>query len=123
MLNETLMDFAGLDYDAANRVLELQPTLPQSWPKVGMSRQFPCGSVSYKLARSPANGTYVLILDADLKYDVTVKVDVTCHGLNVLNFGKALIHGQPPAFDRATGRLTWTMTLEAGITHAEWDWG
>ena len=43
MLVETMLDLAGLDYDAPDRRLTLQPALPASWPHIGLSQTFACG--------------------------------------------------------------------------------
>jgi GH15 family glucan-1,4-alpha-glucosidase len=122
MLIETLIDFAGLDYDASTRALELLPILPPSWPKVGMSGHFPCGAVRYQLSRSLANGAHLLRFDAELNQPVTLQIDITCPGLTTLSHWKARPPGPEPSFDRASGRLRWSLELNAGTTEAEWSW-
>jgi hypothetical protein len=123
MLIETLLDFAGLDYDASTRVIELLPILPPSWPKVGMSGNFDCGAARYELSRSVANGSHVLRFGAELKQAVTLRIDITCPGLTTLGQWNTRPQGPEPDFDRATGRLRWSLELNAGTTEAEWSWG
>ena len=51
MLIETILDLAGLDYDAVDRRLRLRPVLPGSWPQTGLKQTFRCGTVTYLLQR------------------------------------------------------------------------
>ena len=56
MLIEAMLDLAGLDYDAPDRRLDLDPTLPGAWPHIGLTHKYPCGEASYRLER-PIGGT------------------------------------------------------------------
>ncbi len=51
MIIDTLLDFAGLEYEALDRRVLLKPVLPSSWPQTGQSRIFACGEVAYRLER------------------------------------------------------------------------
>ena len=64
MLIEAMLDLAGLDYDAPDRRLTLQPALPASWPHIGLSQTFACGLVAYRLERSVGGAAHRLSLRA-----------------------------------------------------------
>ena len=58
MLIDTMLDLAGLDYDAVARRLSLQPVLPGPWPQTGIKQTFPCGeSRTCSSGRSAAGST------------------------------------------------------------------
>ena len=73
MLIETMLDLAGLDYDALERRLTLSPALPSAWPHIGLSQTFACGEVSYRLDRPIGGTVYQLGLKARLDYPVTLR--------------------------------------------------
>jgi glucoamylase len=123
MLTETLLDLAGLDYDAVRRRLYLAPALPPPWPHIGLSQQFHCGEVGYRFDRPVGGSWHRLTLFARLEYPVTLQVDLTCPALTDLDPWRAHPEVPPPSFDRATGRLAWTVELPAGETAWEWTWG
>ena len=123
MLTETLLDLAGLDYDAARRRLYFEPALPQPWPHIGLSQPFRCGEVGYRLDRPVGGSWHRLILTARLRHPVSLQVDLTCPSLADLGPWQAHPAAPPPTFDRATGRLAWTVELPAGESTWEWSWG
>jgi glucoamylase len=123
MFIEALLDLAGLEYDAPDRRLSLGPVLPPSWPHVGLSQPLPCGPVDYRLERPPGGTAHRLTLHARLDHPVTLQVALTCPGLGDLGPWHARPAGPPPAYDRATGRLSWSLELPAGETDGQWNWG
>jgi hypothetical protein len=122
-LIEALLDLAGLDFDAAVRVLTLDPVLPPSWPHIGLSRPLPCGKVAYRLERPIGRSAYRLSLEVELREPVTLCVGVTCPGLTGLGAWSAPPGTPEPRLDRNADRLTWTVTLPAGPSSQEWSWG
>jgi glucoamylase len=123
MLIETLLDIAGLDYDAAARQLILEPVLPPLWPQVGLSQPFTCGDVSYRLARGETASSQVLSVRTRLDHPVTLKIGLTCPSLLELGFWRAQPQCPPPAFDRAGRRMEWCIELAEGHSECEWSWG
>ena len=123
MLMETMLDLAGLDYDAAAERLILAPALPPAWPQIGLSSGFRCGSVSYRLERPVGGVAHRLIVEANLHRPTVMAIDLSCPGLPDLGPWQASPVAPPPAFDRATRRLTWTTELPAGPSRREWTWG
>ena len=81
MLIDTVLDLAGLDYDAVEHRLILRPVLPGPWPQTGIKQSFPCGDVSYRLERPIGGKVYHLNLKAQLKHPVTLEVELTCPDL------------------------------------------
>lgn len=122
MLIETMLDLAGLDYDAESRSLLLEPALPPDWPQVGLEQPFACGHVSYQLSRSGASA-YRLILDARLKSRATLQVDLTCPGLDAIGPWRSQPDSPMPRFDRQQRRLLWSQELPVGESHWVWSWG
>ncbi len=51
MLIDTMLDLAGLDYDAVDHRLSLRPTLLGQWPQTGIKQSFACGDVWSRLER------------------------------------------------------------------------
>ena len=123
MLIETMLDLAGLDFDAAAETLILSPAMPPAWPQMGLSQQFRCGAVSYRLERPVGGVAHRLIVEADLRRATKLAVDLSCPGLPDLGPWSARPAAPPPTFDRVTRRLTWTTELEAGVSRHEWTWG
>ena len=122
---ETLMDLAGLDYEAAARILVLDPILPPSWPHVGLSAHFACGLVSYRLEGPRAGQSYRLQIHADLDAATALEIGLTCPGLRTLGEwrGSPETETPPPRFEPAGGRIGLTFTLPAGPSSWEWTWG
>jgi hypothetical protein len=123
MLIETMLDLAGLDYDAVDRRITLSPTLPVSWANTGSSSRFPCGNVSYRLDRPIGGAVHQLTVNAQLHEPVALDVSMTCPGLVELGPWKSNPPSPPPAFDPATGRLNWTVALPRGDGRWSFTWG
>ncbi len=124
MLIETMLDLAGLDYDAPDRRLRLDPALPGAWPHIGLTARFPCGEVAYRLERPIGGTVHRLTLQARLDHPVTLDLAVTCPGLVALGPWRA--HPEeapPPRHSHLTGRLEWAVELPAGESSRAWTWG
>jgi hypothetical protein len=123
MLVETLLDFAGLDYDALDRRLTLQPALPSAWPHVGLGQVFACGDVSYRLERPIGGTVHHLGLKAKLDHPVTLAATLTCPGLTELGPWQADPAMSAPSFEPRIGRLCWSVELPEGESSWSWTWG
>ena len=123
MLIETMLDFAGLDYDAIDRRLVLDPVLPSSWPHTGLSQTLPCGEVSYRLERPIGGTVHQLSLRVRLNHPIALQAAVTCPGLAELGPWKSAPALPPPSFDTRASRLTWSAALPAGESTWSWTWG
>ena len=73
MLIDTILDLAGLDYDAVDRRLSLRPVLPGPWPQTGIKQAFPCGTVSYLLQRPIGGKVHHLELKTQLEHPVDAR--------------------------------------------------
>ncbi len=120
MLIETILDLAGLDYDAVDRRLRLRPVLPGSWPQTGIKQAFACGSVAYLLQRPIGGRVHHLELKMHLDHPVELDVALTCPDLKELGPWQVSSPMPDPSFDPRTGQIAWSMTLPAG--HGEWSW-
>ena len=123
MLIEAMLDLAGLDYDAPDRLLKLDPVLPGAWPHVGLTHKYPCGDVAYRLDRPIGGSVHRLTFQARLDYPVSLNIGVTCPGLVTLGPWHAHPEGQPPRHNYATGRVDWSVELPAGESSWAWAWG
>jgi glucoamylase len=124
MIIETILDFSGLDYQALDRRVTLDPALPSAWPQTGQTQVFACGEVSYRLERPIGGTVHQLSLKAKLEHTVTLQVGITCPGLDELGPWQSSVPSLPqPQFDARTGRLTWSNELRAGETLRSWTWG
>jgi hypothetical protein len=123
LLIETTLDIGGLEYDAIDRRLTLDPALPSAWPHVGLSQIFACGEVSYRLDRPIGGTVHQLNLKAKLDHPITLHAHTTCPGLTALGEWQSDPVIPPPRFDRATGRLSWTVELPVGESNMSWTWG
>ena len=123
MLIETMLDLAGLDYDAPDRRITLDPALPGAWPHVGMTQKFPCGEVTYRLERPIGGSVHRLSFQARLDHPATLAIGVTCPGLVRLGPWQSRPETPPPAHHPASGRLEWSVELPAGKSAWEWTWG
>ncbi len=123
MLIETMLDLAGLDYDAPDRTLRLDPALPGAWPHVGLTHRLPCGEVTYRLERPIGATVHRLALAARLDHPVTLRAGVTCPGLAALGPWHAQPELPPPRHHPLTGRLEWAVELPAGESAWSWTWG
>jgi glucoamylase len=118
-----MLDLAGLDYDAPDRALLLDPALPGAWPHIGLTRRFPCGEVSYRLERPIGGTVHRLTFQARLDHPATLEVGVTCPGLVALGPWHAHPEMPPPTHDHLTGRLAWKIELPEGDSSHVWTWG
>jgi glucoamylase len=123
MLIEAMLDLAGLDYDAPDRRLDLDPTLPAAWPHIGLAQQFPCGHAAYRLERPIGSTVHRLTLQARLDHPVTLRVGVTCPGLVALGPWQAQPEIPPPRHSHLNGRIEWSVELPAGESSWAWTWG
>jgi hypothetical protein len=123
MLIEAMLDLAGLDYDAPDRRINLDPALPGAWPHIGLSQKFPCGEADYRLERPIGGTVYRLTFQARLDHPVTLRIGVTCPALIHLGSWQAAPEMPPPRHDPATGRLEWSVELPAGESSWAWRWG
>jgi hypothetical protein len=123
MLIDTMLDLGGLEYDAVDRRLTLQPVLPGPWPQTGITRKFPCGTVTYRLERPLGGNVHRLRVESDLTIPVMLQIQVTCPGLADLGPWHATPSTPAPTFDPQTGRLAWSVRLPFGSSERTWTWG
>ncbi len=125
LLIETLLDLAGLGYDAPEARIALAPALPPAWPQVGLDRSLACGEVSYRLSRRPGSQSYRLGFEARLDRPVRLLLNLTCPGLADLGpwSGPDGDAAGSPRFDRRSRRLSWAVDLPAGPSKLAWAWG
>jgi hypothetical protein len=123
MLINAMLDVGGLDYDAVDRRIILQPILPSPWPQTGMARSLPCGKVSHRLERPLGGKVHRLRVEAVLDIPVTLQVQITCPGLSVLGPWHASPATPEPSFEPTTGRLSWSVRLPFGSSDWTWTWG
>jgi hypothetical protein len=123
MLVETMIDLGGLDYDAVDRRLTLDPALPSAWSHIGLGQTFACGDASYRLDRPIGGTVHQLSLRTRLANPVTLRAAVTCPGLPALGEWQSDPTCPAPDYDRAASRLTWTVELPAGESSRSWTWG
>ncbi len=123
MLVETMLDLAGLDYDAPAQRLSLRPVLPGPWPQTGMKQSFPCGRVSYLLQRPIGGRVHHLELKAKLNHPVDLHVNLTCPDLKELGPWQSSGPMAEPVFDERTGRIRWSVSLPSGPVDWSWTWG
>ena len=122
-LAETMLDFAGLDYNAVDQRLSIDPALPSAWPHTGLSQTLSCGAVSYRLERPIGGTVHRLSLKANLHEAVTLQVGITCPGLSDLGPWQAPPGLPAPDFQPRRGRLAWTVPLPIGESNWSWTWG
>ena len=123
MLINTMLDLGGLEYDAVDRRLTLQPILPGPWPQTGISRSFPCGKITFRLERPIGGNVHRLRVESELNVPVVLQVKMTCPGLAELGHWHAAPTTPEPSFDPATGRLCWSIRLPFGSSDWSWTWG
>jgi hypothetical protein len=123
MLIEAMLELTGLDYDAPDGRLTLDPTLPGAWPHIGLSQEFPCGEVAYRLERPIGGTVHRMTFQARLDRPVTLRVGVTCPGLVQIGHWQSDPEIAPPRHDPSTGRLEWSVELPAGESSQAWKWG
>ena len=123
MLIDTMLDLAGLDYDAVDHRLSLRPALPGAWTQTGIKQSFACGDVWYRLERPIGGKVYHLHLKTHLKRPVTLDVDLTCPDLTELGPWHASPRTPEPVLDPRTGQLRFSLTLPADASEWNWTWG
>jgi hypothetical protein len=123
MLIDTMLDVAGLDYDAVDRRLTLTPVLPGPWPQTGITQPLPCGDVSFLFQRPIGGQVHHLHLETRLQHPVTLQVALTCPDLKELGPWQSSAGLPEPVFEPRTGQLAWTMTLPEGQGQWDWTWG
>jgi hypothetical protein len=123
MLIDTVLDFAGVDYDAVDRVLYLRPVMPATWPQMGLKRSFACGEVSYQFQRPIGGQVHHLQLQARLKHPVSLVVELTCPDLKYMGPWRTSTATAPPPFESRTGKLGWTLILPPDQREWSWTWG
>ncbi|WZO99220.1 glycosyl hydrolase [Isosphaeraceae bacterium EP7] len=123
MILETILDLAGLDYDAIDGVISLKPVLPPSWPQVGMSQVLPCGPISYRFDRPIGGTVHQLTFTSDLTTPARLDIHLTCIGLTSLGPWQSDPEGAEPILDRSNGGLAWTVDLPVGPFEGRWAWG
>ena len=123
ILIDTILDLAGVDYDAVEHRLVLRPILPGSWPQTGMKQSFPCGDVAFRLERPIGGKVYHLNVKAQLKHPVTLAVELTCPDLIELGPWQASPQTPEPTLDSRTGQLRWNVTLPSSASEWNWTWG
>lgn len=125
LLIDTMLDLAGLEYDAVDRRLDLRAVLPGPWPQTGIKQVFLCGEVSYLLQRPIGGRVHHLQLETRLEHPVDLVVDLTCADLKELGpWQTSTPMPEPePSFDPRTGRVAWSLTLPAGSSCWSWTWG
>jgi glucoamylase len=123
MIIDTLLDVAGLDYDAVDRRLTLRPALPGRWAQTGIKQSFNCGTVSYRLERPIGGKVHHLNLKAELKDTVALVVELTCPDLMELGPWQSSPPTPEPTFDARTGKVSWSVNLPADRSEWNWTWG
>jgi glucoamylase len=97
--------------------------LPGSWPSIGLGETLPCGKVVYRLDRPVGGSVHRLSVQAKLLHPIRLEIDLSCPGLTDLGPWSALPACSPPTHDRNTGRLRWSVEIEAGNSEWQWTWG
>ncbi|WP_246196470.1 glycoside hydrolase family 15 protein [Aquisphaera giovannonii] len=123
MLINAMLDLAGLDYDAVDRLLTYRPILPSTWPQTGITQTFACGKVTCRLERPIGTKVHRLTVDAELEVPVKLLVQVTCPGLSEIGRWEAAPAAEEPSFDRPTSRLSWSVRLPFGASERVYTWG
>jgi GH15 family glucan-1,4-alpha-glucosidase len=123
VLIETMLDLGGLEYDAVDRRLTLQPVLPGPWAQTGITRSFPCGRITYRLERPIGGKVHRLRLESALEIPVMLQVQAACPGLTELGPWHASPSSPEPVFDASTGRVSWSVRLPFGESEWSWTWG
>jgi glucoamylase len=122
-LIDTMLDLAGLDYDAVDFRLSLRPALFGQWTQTGIKQSLLCGEVWYLLVRPLGTRLYRLHLKTNLKHPVTLEVNLTCPGLSELGPWQASSSCPDPSFDPHKGQIRFSVKLPAEPAEWIWTWG
>lgn len=122
-LVETILDLAGLEYDALERKIILRPALPPRWPILGLSQRFACGEVSFRMRRSQGGRSYQLTVETRLSHPVELVAEITCPGMTYLEPWQGPEGHPRPRLEVPPGRLSWTTKLPKGDQSLAWSWG
>jgi glucoamylase len=122
-LIDTMLDLAGLDYDAVDARLSLRPALIGQWTQTGIKQTFACGEVWYLLERPIGSRLYRLHLKTNLKRPAALDVELTCPGLSELGPWESSAPCPQPSFDPKNGQLRFSIALPAGAAEWIWTWG
>jgi hypothetical protein len=122
-LIDTMLDLAGLDYDAVDLRLSLRPALIGQWTQTGIKQSLRCGDVWYLLERPIGTRLYRLHLKTNLKHPTVLDVNLTCPGLSEPGPWQPSAPSPEPSFDPRNGRLCWSIALPAGAAEWIWTWG
>ncbi len=123
MLIDTLMDLAGLDYDAVDRLARVRGVLPPPWPRTGARQIFPCGEIAYQLDRPIGGRVHHLRIQAKLTQPIDIEVDLTCPDLGELGPWQAVPPAPAPVFDPRNGRVQFRFAAPAGENEWNFTWG
>jgi hypothetical protein len=123
MLIDTMLDFAGMDYDAVDRRLTLRPVLPGAWDQTGIRQSLACGDVSYRLERPMGGKVHHLNFKANLTHPVALDVDLTCPDLLDRGPWQAEPWTPEPVLESRTSKLHWSITVPPGASEWNWTWG
>ena len=126
-LIDTMLDLAGLDYDAVDGRLSLRPALIGQWTQTGIKQSLACGDVWYLLERPIGTRLYRLHLKTNLKHAAVLDVSLTCPGLSELgpweSSAAALGPAPEPSFDPRNGQVRFSVALPANSAEWIWTWG
>ncbi len=128
MLIDTLLDLAGLDYDAPTVVLRLDPVLPLTWPHVGLTQT--CPAARCRIASNARSGRpSIASRSGPTSVGRHLDIGVTCPGLADLGpWTASPTQRRHRAHNHATGRLEWSVPtpgrgivlgLDLGLTHRD----
>jgi hypothetical protein len=123
MLIDTLLDFAGMDYDAVDRRLSLRPAIPSQWPQMGSKQKLRCGEVSYQLDRPIGGKIHKLSVQCQLDHPIALDIGLTCPDLLDLGPWQSLPDTPEPVFDRAVRQIRFSVDLPSGRSSWNWTWG
>ncbi len=123
MLIDTILDLAGVDYDAVDHVLRLAARSAGLMAQTGIKQTFPCGDVSYRFERPIGGKVHHLQLKAQLRHPVTLEAELTCPDLVELGPWQSSAPTPAPTLDPRTGRISWRFTLPSSASEWSWTWG
>ncbi|WP_148259878.1 glycosyl hydrolase [Isosphaera pallida] len=126
------LDLAGLEIDLLNRVVQLRPILLPDWPRIGLERDLPDGSIGYKLEQSQDSQghQFHLTVTSRLADSLRLEVAVVCPHSGQFDRTSWLVRGDPspipiaslPRFDSTRRHLEFETVLPAGCWQGRWSW-